>query len=360
MVIRNLTLKNFRNFESLELAFSPAQNLIMGPNGSGKSNILEALYLLASGLSRRAERDEEMVSWGADFAKIQARLGDTTNLDLTLSLSQSGQLTKVAQVNAVKKPMAHFLENFFAVEFSPSDLDLVSGPPEGRRRYLNGVLGQASPNYRLNLHSFDKARREKNNLLEKIRDGLSREDEVDIWNEQILSLGKEIQRERSQYLNFLSENKEGLNFEYRPSDLSPERLSQFRAREIAAGTSLIGPHRDDWSINKKHVTGNTEHGTRLSSSALPVARDLSSFGSRGEQRMAIFALKNRELDYFRMILKVEPLLLLDDIFSELDLSHRQAVFSQLRLGRSGQVIFTATDTESLLKSGLEAVKVLKL
>lgn len=346
MTIQKLTLKNFRNFENLELEFTPGQTLIVGPNGSGKSNILEAIYLLASGLSRRADREEEMINWGSDYAKIKAQTGEEFDLDLTLSFSAEVRLAKTAQVNGVKKPLRQFIQNVYAVEFSPQDLDLVSGSPEGRRRYLNGVLSQVSREYHQNFSAYEKARHEKNALLEKIRDGEAKERDLDVWNEQILSFGQPVQSQRRSFLNFLSENERNLSFEHHPSLISAERLSQFRPREVAAGVSLIGPHRDDFRFAIRN--------SRLAET------DLAHFGSRGEQRMAVFTLKNRELEYFRERLKVEPVLLLDDIFSELDHDHRQEVLVQIGFDHEGQVVLTATDSNFLEKSEVGEMKVIKL
>lgn len=358
MTIQKLTLKNFRNFEKLELDFSPGQTLIVGANGRGKSNILEAIYLLASNLSSRADREEEMIKWGSDFGKIQAQTGDESNLDLTLSLSSDGRLAKTAQINAVKKPMRQFIQNLYAVSFSPGDLDLVSGSPEPRRRFLNGVLCQVDANYRQNLHDFEKARHEKNSLLEKIQLGLSKEKDLEIWNEQILILGKQVQEGRESFLNFLSENDRNINFEYQPSLISSERLSQFLPREIAAGTSLIGPHRDDFTFKISNPPpASIREAFRAGKSQIS---NLAQFGSRGEQRMAVFTLKNRELDYFRQRLKVEPILLLDDIFSELDAAHRQEVLNYFEVKKETQVVFTATGTDLLDPKQLEEIKVIKL
>lgn len=341
MKIQKLALKNFRNFENLELEFSPGQNLIVGANGVGKSNVLEAIYLLASGLSRRADHDEEMIKWGSDYAKIKSQTTDSNDLDLTLSSNVEGRLAKIAQVNGVKKPLRQFVQNLYAVQFGPQDLELVSGPPEPRRRYLNGVLSQLSLGYHQNFFSYEKARHEKNALLEKVSQGLAKAVELDVWNEQILVWGKKVQLEREGYLAFLSQTNRDLSFEYRPSLISQERLSQFLPREIAAGTSLIGPHRDDWSV-------------------MTEGRDLAHFGSRGQQRMAVFTLKNREWDFFRQRLKVEPILLLDDIFSELDEKHRGQVLVNFKVNSQTQVIFTATDTGLLETSRLNQIKVIRL
>lgn len=347
MVIKNLRLVNFRNFESFEIDFGAAQTLILGHNGSGKSSILEAVYFLSSGQSLKAEADAEMIRLGSSFAKVQAVLAEDKEeivLDLTLTLSE-GRVSKTGKVNDVKKSWHEFLGRLKVVEFGPEDINLVTGSPDGRRRYLNGVLNQVSPAYRQAYLSYEKVRRQRNSLLDQIHQGRAAKKELGIWNEQMLFFGQEVQRHRREYLDFLSNVLTQTGFNYFPSQISKERLEEFVDREIGAGTSLIGPHRDDFRFAIRD--------SRFAE------KDLAAFGSRGQQRMAVFELKLGELEYFRKVVKAEPLLLLDDIFSELDGGHREEVWGKLAVG-SSQVIITATEAESIPEKHLKGVETVRL
>ncbi len=350
MKVKSLKLVNFRNFESFEVSFSPAKTLIVGPNGAGKSNILEAIYLLACGQSKKAEKDGELIRLGFDFAKVMAQLASgkgEEELDLTLDLSEGGRVVKRAKINGVKKSLINFLGQIQAVEFSPEDINLVGGPPEIRRRYLNSVLLQASLAYRQDFHDFEKTRKQKNSLLSQIQEGTAKESELDLWNGELLRFGLRVNEKRREYLEFLSDNEKDLIFNYAPSQISLGRLAAYRPQELAAGVSLIGPHRDNFTFTA------TDKKERI--------RDLAAFGSRGEQRMAIFELKLGELKYFRQKLKIEPILLLDDIFSELDENHRAEVSERLKLSTTANQIFlTAAEAPSLPAQGLASAEVINL
>lgn len=351
MRIEKLELKNFRNFESYEVEFSPTRTLIVGPNGSGKSNILEAIYLLASGDSNRAVKEEEMIRLGTDFAKVAAAVnkenGDEEILDLTLTLSPERRLTKAAKVNDVKRNLNQLAGELKAVEFNPADLDLVNGPPEGRRRYLNGVLSQVSREYRQNYGNYEKIRKQKNSLLGQIREGVADASHLDLWNEKLLEYGSKVQQARRDFFKYLSQNVKRVVFDYLFSEISKERLAIFAQTEVAAGVSLIGPHRDDFSFR-----GKTDESAGI--------RNLALFGSRGQGRLAVFELKLGEIGYFKDKTGDRPVLLLDDIFSELDEAHRHEVLGRIEPNLAEQVIFTATDEAAPGRENLPGMKVIRL
>jgi len=272
MRIKNLILKNFRNFESFDVEFSPTRTLIVGPNGAGKSNILEAIYLLASGDSNRATKEEEVIRFGAEFAKvvgtISSEKGEEENLDLTLTVSPERRLTKVAKVNGVKRNLNQLVGELKSVEFNPANLDLVNGSPEVRRRYLNSVASQVSREYREALSGYEKIRKQKNSLLSQIQEGIASPEHLDLWNEKMLEYGTTVQKTRREYFAFLAKNVTRVVFDYLISEISKERLAIFKETEIAAGVSLIGPHRDDFCFS-----GDTNGRGEI--------RNLALFGSRG-------------------------------------------------------------------------------
>lgn len=346
MVIKKLFLKNFRNFKNFEVEFSQTKTLIVGPNGSGKSNILEAVYFLATGDAVKAQKDEEVIKFGESFAKIigvcDGGNSEETTFDLTVELSPYGRFTKTAQINGVKRPLNKFLGVFRAVEFNPANLSLVSGPPDVRRRYLNSVLYQISRQYRESYGSYEKIRKQKNSLLTQIAEGMANPSQLDLWNEKLLEFGLLVQKARHEYFDHLRKDVTGIVFDYMVSVISKERLAAFKETEIAAGVSLIGPHRDDFEF------------------LVPQGLNLAHFGSRGEQRMAVFELKLGEISYFKAKTGDRPVLLLDDIFSELDGDHRHEVLGRISSESTEQIVFTATDEEHVGSENLSGMKVIRL
>lgn len=201
---------------------------------------------------------------------------------------------------------------------------MVTGSPDLRRRFLDFVLGGVDREYAHNLVQFDKVRKRRNRLLEQINKGFADEGELGFWDGKLLEHGVVLQDKRKEFFNEISRemDKEGLELSYLPSGLTAERLMEHRPRELAAQTSLIGPHRDDFSF----ISADN--------------RDLSSYGSRGEQRKAVLVLKKAELEFVDHKIGSRPLLLLDDIFSELDEENRNWVLGLLP---GGQVIVTTAD-----------------
>lgn len=315
MRLRSVSLTNFRNYPKTQLAFGE-QTLIVGENGVGKSNILEAIYLLATGKSFRADRDFEMVKYGEQFATVAGPLDDDT--DLTVAITDR----KKFEVNGVPKRMIDFVGRVKATLFAPSDMELMTGSPGGRRRYLDFIITQADREYRRSLISYEKGLRQRNKLLEMIRENLATRSQLFFWDRLLIREGDYLTRRRQEYLTRL--NNEKYTSEYDKSVISESRLAQYEMEEVAAATTLVGPHRDDFRL-------------------LHNDRDISKYGSRGEQRMAVLWLKNTEVNYLSE--GSLPLLLLDDIMSELDSRHQEEVMqvvAQHNLA-GGQTVMTSAD-----------------
>jgi len=298
---------------------------MVGPNASGKTNILESLYLLSSGKSFKAQIEEEMVNYGAEIARVKS-----SNLEIILTRGDNGWSKKKLLVNGVPKRLIDFAGNFKVVLFGPWDLDLVTESPSLRRRFLDMVLSQVDREYRRASLSYEKGLRQRNRLLFRIREeGLS-SGQLLFWNQLLIRNGDYISGKREELINSIN-SKQDLNntkFEitYDKSSISEGRLKQYAEEEIAAGTTLVGPHRDDFvfriQVNKKET------------------RNLATYGSRGEQRMGILWLKLRELAFVEEKTNGKPTLLLDDIFSELDHPHRDVVLSVIG---NQQTIITTVD-----------------
>ena len=302
--------------------------MVVGANTTGKSNLLEAIFLLAFGKSPRAGLDREMVRGEEKLGFVRATVSGSDDRDLEIVLTETG---KRFRVNGVGRRRADFSQHFHAVLFSPEDLNLVTGSPDLRRRFMVFALESVDPAYSHAVVQYDQVRKRRNRILEKINKGESPPDELGFWDAKFLEHGVLIQDKRKEFFDEINQELRSGNLElsYLISGLTAERLMEYRPREIAAETSLIGPHRDDFNFVMADVESKMSGG-----------RDLSAYGSRGEQRKAVLALKEAELRFVEKRIENRPVLLLDDIFSELDEENRKRVFDLIG---DGQTIITTTD-----------------
>lgn len=360
MHIDSLHLINFRNFASLKLAFDPKLTVIIGPNGSGKSNILEALGLLATIRSNRSQTDLDLVKFGKSEAKIESRVkvesGESKELIINFQVIDERNVKKSFFVDGIRKRYVDLGEHFSMVVFEPLDLDLVSGPPSLRRHHLDSLLVSCDRAYFRAIGAYNKVVVRRNKVLQRIFEGKAKAGELDFWDERLLEHGMVVSTKREEFFEFIrshldqgatfSSNKGDLegggigsfSWQLKQSLLSEEKLLRNRERDIAARMTLSGPHRDDFIF-------------------LQDDKNLEFFGSRGGQRMAVLALKMAELGFVAAARGSRPVLALDDIFSELDWEHREAVMSVVRYQQS---IITAAEADSVPKKILRAAKVVEL
>src|SRR3972149_2757583 len=270
MLIKKISLENFRSYPKKEFEFKEGVNLVVGPNTAGKSNLLEAVFLIAFGKSPRADLDREMVRGEEKLGFVRAIVTGSDDRDLEVVLTETG---KRFRVNGVGRRLADFSQHFHVVMFSPEDLNLVTGTPDRRRRFIDFALGSVDPRYARASTDFDQVRKRRNRLLEQINKGFASEEELGFWDAKFLEHGVFLQDKRKEFFDEINLQLEtgNLQLSYVPSGLTAERLSELRPREIAAETSLIGPHRDDFEFLRINQSTNQ-----------PI--NLSSFGSRGEQR----------------------------------------------------------------------------
>ncbi|HLD96562.1 MAG TPA: DNA replication and repair protein RecF [Patescibacteria group bacterium] len=342
MLIKKISLENFRSYPKKEFEFKEGVNLVVGPNTAGKSNLLEAVFLIAFGKSPRADLDREMVRGEEKLGFVRAIVTGSDDRDLEVVLTETG---KRFRVNGVARRLADFSQHFHVVLFSPEDLNLVTGNPDLRRRFIDFALGSVDPRYARASTEFDQVRKRRNQLLEQINKGFASEEELGFWDAKFLEHGVLLQDKRKEFFDEINQElgTEEMELGYQPSGLTAERLLEYRPREIAAETSLIGPHRDDFEFFGVNQSDNQ-----------PV--NLSSFGSRGEQRRAVLALKEAELRFAEKKIENRPVLLLDDIFSELDEENRARVFDLIG---DGQTIITTTDLNHIpvsLQKGLSVIR----
>jgi len=357
MFIKNLALKDFRNFKAKKVEFSEKITVILGDNATGKSNILEALHLLSTGKSFKARIEREMVNYGCDIARIEGvvKLPNLTSSKLEIVLTkgeinlhgggvQKAQKKKLL-VNGVAKRLIDFAGNIKTVLFGPWDLDLVTESPSIRRQFLDIVLSQVDREYRRSAMIYEKGLRQRNKLLLRIRDeGLSRS-QLMYWDKLLIKHGEYLTVKRGGFIDYVNATPDFLDRDYSlvydSSVISEGRLAQYEEEEIAAATTLVGPHRDDFRFN---ISGNSEKSV-----------DLSSYGSRGEQRMGVLWLKLAELSFIEKTTGDKPILLLDDIFSELDHEHRGTVMD---VCKRQQTIITTADPHYIEKiKGAEIIEI---
>ena len=370
MILEKLHVVNFRSYSEREVSFSPGTTLVIGPNTAGKTNLLEAVYLLSSGRSLSASVESDLIHLGADWARVggvlladgrdnrlaDAGLGvdlsvadeggknDAMELEVFIARGENGRSTKQFKVNGVKKGLGAFQGVFRVVVFSPEYLRLVSGSPSRRRRYLDRVLSSLDPFYFRALDEYKKVLRNRNQLLWEIRERGAARRNLEFWDDKLFALGEEILAKRTGLFSDLGSRLAtlglGLELSYRPSVLERVFYGERLPAEIARATTLWGPHRDDFLF----LRAGEE-------------RNLATFGSRGEQREAVFALCLAELDVVTNRVGERPALLLDDIFSELDEAHRQKVLEVLP---KQQAIITSAEPELLNSELMGSAGVIQL
>lgn len=367
MHVTTLSLRDFRNYQRLDLQLSPGITLLYGPNAAGKTSVLEALYYLATTRSPRITADRELVRWEAEgeagvtpFARVAAevqRLAGRVRLEVIVQrrADEDGQLTNTStRIVRIEKRPARALDlvgQLRVVLFTPADLTLVDGPPAERRRYLDITLSQIDPHYVRTLAHYQKLVQQRNSLLrswrERRRPPRAVDDELAYWDQELSAAGGYVLAERLRAVAELNQiagplfcaisgGETPLTVTYQPSlELGGladsgglaarigQALRATRREELARGQTLIGPHRDDLAFTVGTV-------------------NLGRYGSRGQQRSVTLALKLGEATLMRQRSGDTPVLLLDDLLSELDAERRAHMLEVIQ--RPGQqTLLTATD-----------------
>ncbi len=387
MHIKHLSLQNFRNYSKSEFNFSKDTTLIVGPNTSGKTNLIEAIFFLSSGKSFRIDKDEQVIRFGEEIARLSARIlpiswpkanpplaenttpakqdpapRDNNSIKLEVIIASGkmdsrGISKKKYMVNGVSKRRIDFVGNLLTVLFSPLDLDMIVGSPGLRRNFLNNVLEAVDKDYRLALLEFTKALRQRNALLERAREtGRRDEKQFEFWDNILIKTGEVVARKREELISFINSSKKDI-FDfvmfYDKSIISKDRLLQYKSAELGAGVTLVGPHRDDFKI-RMHPNNIIPNKSESNESEL---KEIKFFGSRGQQRLVVLQLKLFELEFVEKRLGQRPILLLDDIFSELDNEHIHLVLDMIN---KQQTIITTTHKEFVPKKMLDKIQIINL
>ena len=337
MLIKSLLIQNFRSFKQFHLNFEQTVTLIVGPNASGKTSIIEAIYLLASGHSFRAIKIEEMIRFGQELARVGGLINgddaEETQLEVTLTRGMvAGRRTRARhfQVNQVKRRKRDLVGQLLAVVFRPEDMRLVEGSKTRRRHFIDSALCLVDQQYDRSLRVYEEALRKRNKLLFQIREGEMPKSVLHYWNNQLIEHGQFLQTKRAEFLEFFAQVKFPVKFtaEYLKSEISRARLDKYARQEVAAGHTLIGPHKDDLAVRLAELNSGSDH------------TNVAIYGSRGQQRLAVLWLKVCEFEYLAYKTGRRPVLLLDDVLSELDHDSRNHV---LNLIDGKQVIITTTE-----------------
>jgi DNA replication and repair protein RecF len=367
MWLSHLALVNFRNLAKLRLDVQPGVLVFRGQNGQGKTNLLESICVLATSRSPRTSLERELLRWQASedadlaavvrpFARLDGfvqRLEGEVHLQLLFETSASDASSSVARsikVNGLPVRATGLVGQLAVVYFSPADVALAGGPPAGRRQYLNLANSQASADHLRALQRYNRVLLQRNHVLRQVRERKQPATALDPWTEQMVDWGAQILRQRLRMMrevdarakpifSDLSGTAETLRIAYRSTageafdDVEHvraefgQRQQQVASREVEQAVSLVGPHRDDFVFTLDGV-------------------DLNTYGSRGQQRLAVLALKLAEADWMRAEIGDLPVILLDDVLSELDPERRQYVLQRvMRTDGSAerQIWITATD-----------------
>ena len=314
MKFLNIRLTNFRNYEKLNLDFNPTKNIIIGENGEGKTNIVEALYVLSLSKSFRGSRDDVIIMNGCDQTVIEGTVKDKFKDKYKLVLSKEGKRVYINN-NKIDK-ISDYLSRINIVLFTSEDLKLIKDTPNTRRRLINIELSQYSNEYLKLLSQYNKVLKQRNAFLKMLRfNANSSRSYLDILTDQLIELGMRLHKHRVDFVNNISNyiesnyyriaKKHDLNLVYKSDFMNKDKESLVKMykkdldKDIMQGKTCSGVHHDDYIFELN-------------------GKNLKDFGSEGEQKNAIISLKMAEIDIFKNDLNIIPILILDDLFSELD------------------------------------------
>ncbi len=367
MIVSGIHLENFRNYEEVNLSPVPGLNILYGNNGQGKTNVIEAVNMCACARSHRTSKDVELIRHGSSFYNIDLKyyasyaevlddayeesVGIRYKRLVTVGNEFKRELTK----DGISVPrVVDFVGTFHAVIFAPEDLSLVKDGPAVRRRFLDLLLSQIKPSYFQNLQLFSRILKQRNTLLKQFRDlgkslDLFQAEQLSMWDEEFARVAANLIMDRLQLIDKLSfwagdihkkisggleklrlvyRTLSGVTIDLQQADIVDnvfQRLKKTRNEDIFRGSTSSGPHRDDFDLLINDFT-------------------LKSFGSQGQQRTAVLALKMAELEIIRHQVNEAPVLLLDDVLSELDIGRREHLLNSLQ---HVQIFVTCTDPEQL-------------
>ena len=352
MIIKSLELQDYRNYDTLNLAFDRGTNILYGDNAQGKTNILEALELSATTKSHKGTKDKDVVNFRKEEAHIRTYLekeGIETRVDMHLRKNKSKGIAIDGQ--KIKKA-ADLLGICNVVFFSPEDLGIIKDGPAERRRFVDMELCQLDSFYLYNLNHYNKIVNQRNKLLKDLYFNPDLRDTLNIWDSQLVSFGSKVIERRRLFAEQLNEiiydihkrlsgDREEISVRYEPDveiEEFEKKLQCSQEKDIKLKQTTVGPHRDDFSFLIEDV-------------------DIRKFGSQGQQRTAALSLKLSEIELVKKLTKDTPILLLDDVLSELDSNRQNYLLSSIK---DIQTIITCTGLEEFVNNRFEINRVYKV
>jgi len=335
MILKSISFHNFRNFDKKHFKIDPYLTAILGDNAQGKTNILEGIHFILKGEGFRESKEEQLIKFTENNSFVEARFidnktQDVSNLRIDLSVNELG-LTKTYFLEKTKKGRHSYLKNLIPVVlFSPEQIEIIDRTMSIRREYFDKFLLDIDSEYKKRLANYNQALRKRNKILETGFNSPNLDAELDFWNRLLIDNGSYLIMKRREYITYLNSNRiidsKEFEIQYIENKISQQRFSESLQKELLIKRTLIGPHRDEYNIfmiNK------------------PAAKkDIHMYGSRSEQRLGLFWLKINELKYLENYFRKKPILLLDDIFSELDHKNQKLIFNLIG---SYQTVITSTE-----------------
>lgn len=351
MILKEIEVKDYRNYEALSLALSPMLNVFLGKNGQGKTNLLESIYYLCYGKNFRGNKDIELIRWGSAYFRLHGIFEiEESRRQHDLVVYYDNLHRKMMQLNGVKyRSFKEVPERLAAVLFTPDDLAIIKGSPSSRRQFIDRELEALYGDYDTTRRSYDRVLLQRNELLKDIRAKRAPIAQLEPWNLQLIQYGTEMIERRLSLLSVLVPQarkvhafvtKEDKNFDVTyQSSIGPvlykdtktlqgqfmALLEEHEASDILKGATSIGPHRDDLNFYNNAI-------------------NLRTYGSQGQQRTAILSMKMAEISCFANHLGQQPLLLLDDVMSELDPLRQQAIMN-IVVNKKIQTVISGTNLD---------------
>ncbi len=352
MQIQSLELNHFRNYESLHMRFDSGTTILYGDNAQGKTNILEAIYLSATSKSHRGSIDREMIKFSEEEAHIRTQVVKT-NVVRSVDIHLRKNRSKGIAIDKIPiKKTAELFGLINVVLFSPEDLSIIKNGPAERRRFIDLELCQLNRLYVHNYTNYQRVLKQRNNLLKQIPYKPELKDTLDVWDQQLLNYGGELIRARAAFVEQLNEilaevhhrlsgGKEALQVQYDANVIDTDfamALAAKKDQDIKYQTTQVGPHRDDLSFYVNDI-------------------EVRKYGSQGQQRTAALSLKLAEIELVKRMTKDTPILLLDDVMSELDSGRRQQLLDSIH---DIQTIITCTGYDDFIQRQLKINRIYRV
>ncbi|MEG0805990.1 MAG: DNA replication/repair protein RecF [Lachnospiraceae bacterium] len=352
MIIKSVELHNFRNYESLHMELNEGTNIIYGDNAQGKTNILESICLSGTTKSHKGSKDKEMIRFGESEAHIRVIVSKREK-DFKIDMHLKKNTSKGIAINQIPIRKAGELFGILnLIFFSPEDLNIIKAGPSERRRFLDMELCQIDKIYLSNLTRYNKVLNQRNKLLKDLYQRPDLESTLDVWSQQLVEYGSWIIKRRAAFIEELNKlifeihkkisgNKEELVLQYEPNVVYTsfqQELEAARERDKRFGITSVGPHRDDFTFLIQNI-------------------DIRKYGSQGQQRSAALSLKLAEIELVKTLIHDTPILLLDDVLSELDNSRQNQLLNSIN---EIQTIITCTGLDEFIKNRFKIDKIFKI